>query len=171
LASLGLPDYNSAFEVIEQRGARGKNTTVNKRMRTAARNAPRIVTLHVGLNAVMASRENHVEGGDPAASLLINLIKSDNRIYREFALDRVYRQKRYDPRLLDALESQVLEYVNHSPVTKLEWQHVFLRRNIKLLGLSGQIKYRKIAETVLASNADAGAKKHAAVAANLLQGH
>jgi hypothetical protein len=128
-----------------------------------------MVAHRAGLNKVMASLDNHVEGGDPTTSMLINLLKSNDRIYTDFALDRIQREKLRDPRLLDFLESQVNDYVRRAPVAKLQWQEVVIRRHIKLLGQSGDIKYRATMAKVLTSSVDKGAKKQAEVAASLLQ--
>ncbi len=167
LASMGIVDYNGTFEKIGKDPKQGG--AGNKRVRNEARSAPKVVALRAGLNQVMATRENHVEGGNPTTSMLINLLKSDDRIYRDFALDRIYREKLRDPRLLNFLESQVVAYVNLSPVAKPGWQEVYLRRNIRLLGLSGDTKYLGTMESVVASNVDEGTKKYARVAANLLR--
>ncbi|MGC3979685.1 MAG: hypothetical protein QM808_00315 [Steroidobacteraceae bacterium] len=167
LASLGMPGYDVTFEKLGE--AKDANGSINKRVRKAALNAPKILKLRTGLNGVMAGRENHIEGEEPLTSMLINLLNSDERLYRDFALDRIYREKLVDSRLLDVLNSQVLEYVQRGSKAKPDWKDEYLRRNIKWLGLSGQAKYLKTMEQVLASNVDAGAKKYAGVAAQQLQ--
>jgi hypothetical protein len=166
LASMGMPEYNATFDKIAQAGK--EKGAINKRIKKEAQAAPKLIAFRAGLNKAMASRESHVEGGNPTSSMLINLLKSDNRLYRDFALDRIHREKLRDPRLLDFLDGQVIAYVNRAPVKKLEWQDTYMRRNIKLLGLLGNATHHRTMEMVLASKVDEGAKKHAKVAASLL---
>lgn len=167
LASLGIVDYIATFENIDK--AANADKRINKRIHKAARQASVICNFHSGLNSVMTSRESHIEGGDPMASMLINLIKSDDRLYRDFAMDRVHREKIRDSRIFDVLEAQVVDYLERSPVKELDWKDVFMRRNIQALGLSGDAKYKGTVQRVLASQVDAGAKKYAQVALSRLQ--
>ena len=167
LASMGLPEYISTFEKIDSTA--NKDRRINKRVHHAARFAPKILGSRTGMGELMLSRANHIEGGDPMTSMLINLLHSDKRSFRDFALDKIYRENMRDPRLMDALADQVNDYISRSPVSEIGWKEAFVRRNIAYLGLSGYHKYRDTLQGVLNSQADEEAKDYARIALERLQ--
>jgi len=173
LQSFGFDDYLATLDRVSAHPDRGGSKV--PRMRTAAANAPKYLPRHRSINVVMASRKNHNEGDDPQASMVINLLLSDESSHREFpshvefALDRIHDDRMFDPRILSLLDRQLLEYIEKTAGTKADDKNMIIAKRIKVLGLAGDRQYRGTIEKLLASKANRAHKRHAEVALSQLQ--
>lgn len=162
LASTGIEQYAAT---IQQLQSKSKVVAVRKECKEELEK----IAWHKTKNRIMNSRENHVEGGNARVSQLLNLIKSDDFTYKQFAADRISWEKLLDPRVLDEMSAQLLRYMNDTGRNASRAQGKALGLYAKLLGYSGLGKYRDPLEQVLASNASALLKKHARDAIKKMQ--
>lgn len=120
-------------------------------------------------NALMASKQYHRDGDDPKVSMIMNLLMSDDLSFKVEGASKMNWGKILDARLMDAIEPQVLQYVNAGPRNATRMQANVAAHFIKLLGYSGNPKYRDTISKVLAAKPGEGVKRRAAEALRRLE--
>lgn len=168
LASLGVEQAAATLRQIAQSPRKGGANI--KRVRDVAAQQAARIEWYRKRNEIMASTKNHRDGDDPRVSMMVNLLLSDDRSYREHAMDRIYSERLRDPRLFAVLESQVRQYLLDTQAAPPRQKADSLAEySVKLLGLSGDRSRSEILRNVLASNLPAGIKKQAQVALDRLK--
>lgn len=162
IASMGTAEAESFLKDI-------KKSTKVASIRSECSDELDLIAWHKGKNGIMASRQNHSEGDSLRVSQLLNLLKSDDFDYKRLASDRINWEKINDLRLSDEINQQVLKYMDSSDASASRAQEKTMGMYVKLLGYSGQAKYRETLEKVLASRAAMQIKKHAKDALTRLQ--
>lgn len=122
---------------------------------------------HRRKNEIMASRANYNEGDNPRVAMLMNLIKSDDFSYKNMAADRISWEKLLDPKLLDEISAQLLRYMNEPEDSRAQGKALGLY--VKILGYSGEAKYRDTLQQVAHSNASMLLKRRAKEASTKLE--
>jgi hypothetical protein len=112
-------------------------------------------------NDIMASRKNYNEGDDPNVSRMINLVQADDFSYKQYAADRINWARMLDPRLMDAVDQQVLLHIDSTTHSASRDQAKAMGMFIKILGYSGNVKFRDTMQRVKASKATSLMKKYA----------
>jgi len=120
-------------------------------------------------NELMASTKNHRDGDDPQASRILNLLLADDFSYKLYAADLMNWQRKLDPRLFEAIEKQVLQNMDVTVAGTPHDRAKTIGLYIKLLGYSGNVRYRDTLHKVLASKASFQTKKHAGEALERLR--
>jgi len=154
LASTGIEQYATTIEQVRKGAAAGA-------VKMECKEELEKLAWHKAKNQVMNSRANHVDGGNERVSQLLNLIKSDDFSFKQFAADRVSWEKLLDERVLDEMAAQLLRYMNEKGRDSSRAQSKALGLYAKLLGYSGLAKYREPLQQVLDSDASMLLKKHA----------
>jgi hypothetical protein len=113
-------------------------------------------------NELMASRQYHRDGDDPKVSMIMNLLMSDDLSFKVEGADKMNWGKILDVRLMEAIEPQLLQYVNAGPRNATRMQANVAAHFVKLLGYSGDPKYRDTLSKVLAARPGESVKRRAA---------
>jgi hypothetical protein len=166
LASSGIAEYKETLKKVIHSNLGG--AAVRKMRKTAKEELLR-VDWYATRNKVMASMDNYQVGEDPTNAMLVNLLLADDPECRDFALDVVNWEKKFDPHILQVLERQVREYAVATKGVRNPSVDDRIAVNIKLLGHSGVTQYRDVMNEVLASNAVTSVKRQAATALQRLQ--
>lgn len=161
LASFGIADYAGDLRTI----ASGSK---NIKARGACKEALPTIGWNKSKNIVMASRQFHNEGDDPAVSRLMNLLMADDYEYKHYAAERMNWEKVLDKRLMAAIAPQLQQYVQRDAKLN-ELQDDTIANFAKLLGYSRDVQYRGVLESVVAYPlASSGVKRHAKYALDKL---
>jgi hypothetical protein len=167
LASLGIEESEAPLKRIAQAPDDGGSWI--RKVRSHAEHAAARIPWYRARNNIMASKRNHHDGDNPRTSMLINLLESEDRSYRDYALDTITRERLRDPRLFAFLDRQVEVYLTNvaaAPVTKAD---PLIESSVKLLGFSGDRARKETLERVLASKLPASIKAEAKLALNRLK--
>lgn len=112
-------------------------------------------------NEVMASRKFHRDGADVRIARTMNLLVADDFRMKEFGADRMNWDRILDSSLFEEIARQIPLYMNQVDLKAPREQVNAMGYYAKLLGFSGNLKYRELLETVLKSKAHSQVKKHA----------
>ncbi|MBC7983373.1 MAG: hypothetical protein H7Y02_05905 [Candidatus Obscuribacterales bacterium] len=152
LASTGIAEYETTIkQVAKSTGARC----------SICREEWEKISWYRARNEIASSREHHRAGDDPRITQMLNLLLTPDFSYRFFAAERMNRERLLDPRLMEVVSQQVLEHMNDTPRGSNHDQGKAMGLYVKLLGYSGNVKYRDTLNRLLASKASSVIKKHA----------
>jgi len=154
LASFGIDEYATTLKRV-------KNGVKSSSISTECSDELELIPWHRTKNELMASRKHHNEGDNPRASRLINLLLSDDFSYMQMAADRVSWEKVFDPRVMEAMATQLPKYMDSTGFSASRSQTRAMGLYAKLLGYSGDAKYRDVLQQVLKSKGGTLLKKHA----------
>jgi len=162
LASQGLDEYAATLKQVKAGVKSGQ-------VKMECGDELDLIAWHQRKNDIMSSRQYYVEGENPRASQLLNLLMSDDFALKHMAADRISWEKIKSPRLYDAMEKQLLTYMDSTGVASGRQQDKSMGMYAKLLGYSNDKKYRLVLEAVIASEAGTLLKSHAKDALARLQ--
>ncbi|MBC7983374.1 MAG: hypothetical protein H7Y02_05910 [Candidatus Obscuribacterales bacterium] len=154
LASFGVSEYAATLSEVKKRAKVAK-------LRSEAGEELEQIAWHKTKNEIMATRINHKEGDNQRASQLMNLLRSDDFTYKYQAADRISWEKLVEPRILEEMSAQMLKYMDETDMNASRAQSKTLGYYAKLLGYSGEPKYRETLEKVIASKAGTLVKRRA----------
>jgi hypothetical protein len=162
LASLG----NQEHAALLQQVANGTKLTS---LASEIRDELALLPWHRRKNELMASRQHHREGDNPRATQLLNLLKSDDFNHKHLAADRISWEKLLDVRVLDEMAAQLGQFAASGKDDDSRIETKTLGLYAKLLGYSGDAKYRDVLQQVMKSGGGTLVKKHAKEALSRLQ--
>lgn len=163
LASFGIPEYAATLQDIR------KNSKTSKVKSEAGDELDRIAW-HKRKNEIMASTRNYKQGDNARLSRYLNLIMDDDFTYKYQGADRVNWEKLLEPRVLDEMAKQLLQYKDTDfPMSAGKAPTKTLGLYAKLLGRSGQTTYRETLQQVVDSSSGMLIKKHAREALDMLK--
>lgn len=120
-------------------------------------------------NETMASRQYYKEGDDPKVARIMNLIMSDDFSMKLEGASKMNWGKILDPRLMDAIEPQVLQFMDSTTHKDASSAQINAMAGfVKLLGFSGNPKYRDTLVKVQKSKAGQLIQKRAKEAVHRL---
>jgi hypothetical protein len=154
LASTGNADYKATILESARRSR-------NYRVASDAGDEVGKIEWYRTRNDIMASRRYHNEGDDPRVSRLLNLLMAEDFSFKLFAAERMNREQMLEPKLIEAVNKQVLQYMDSTARGAPRDQAKAVGMYVKLLGYSGNVAYRDTLQKVLASKASSQTKKHA----------
>jgi hypothetical protein len=154
LASMGIKAYEPSL-------ARVCKESSNNQIKTSCAEERAKIDWYRSRNEIMSSRKYFSEGDDPKVARMLNLIEADDFSYKQYASDRMNWSRMLDPKLMDAVDRQVLLHVEATRHGVSRDQAKAMGMFIKLLGYSGNVKYRATLEKVKASKATSLMKKYA----------
>jgi hypothetical protein len=164
LASFGIDEHRATL--VEVR----KHKKLPTKVKSAISDEIDRFAWHERKNEIMASTRNHRPGDNPRASRYFNLIQEDDFSYKYQGADRINWEKLLEPRVLDAMAAQLVQYKDTKfPASAGKAPTKTLGLYAKLLGHSGQRKYRDALQQVVASKSGALIKKHAREALEKLE--
>jgi hypothetical protein len=162
LASFGIAEHAPALKQV----CDGVRST---KVRGYCRDELARIEWHRIKNEIMASRKNYNQGDNPRMARYINLIQAEDFSHKYQGADRINWERLLEPRVMDAIAQQVELNLDKAgaradrPTTKT------MGLFVKLLGYSGQTKYKETLQKVLDSKAGTLVKKHAKEALSRLQ--
>ncbi|HTE40175.1 MAG TPA: hypothetical protein VK629_05060, partial [Steroidobacteraceae bacterium] len=133
LASTGNASY--ANKILE--GARKAGSSVA----FGAKDEVAKIEWYRARNEIMANRHYHSEGDDPQISRIMSLVMAEDFSFKLFAAHRMNRDRMLDPRLMEAVNKQVLQYKDSTERGAARDQAKTMGMYIKLLGYSGNTSY------------------------------
>ena len=165
LASFGIEEHRETLLKVDKR----------KKLPTKAKSAiddeiDRFAW-HRRKNEIMASTRNHQPGDNPRVSRYLNLIMDEDFSYKYQGADRINWERLIEPKVADEMAAQLLRYKDTKFTSKDgKAPTKTLGLYAKLLGHSGQRKYREALQQVADSKATSVlVKKHAKEALEKLQ--
>lgn len=152
LATSGDPRYRPTLELLVQSG--------HKKLLRHGQNSLQDLANYEKWNPVLASKKYNKKGRSALASQYLAMLNSDYDGLILRAAQGVYKQGVYDTDVLNAVESALLGRIekisgkDRTAVQALSWL-------CKALGASGQERYKKSLESVIASDGPKKVKGHA----------
>lgn len=164
LASFGIEEHRATLVEVRKR------KKLSTKVKSAIGDELDRFAWHKRKNEIMASTRNHRPGDNPRASRYLNLIMDDDFSYKYQGADRINWEKLLEPRVLDVMAAQLVQYKDTDfPASAGKAPTKTLGLYAKLLGHSGQRKYRDALQQVVDSKSGALIKKHAREALEKLQ--
>lgn len=110
---------------------------------------------------IMASRKNFTEGGNMRVAQLLNLLQDPDFSYKENAAWRMSWEKELDPGLMEEIARQLQTFVDKKGVTSDPAEISAMGNFAKMLGYSGDAKYRPLLAALYKSDANSAIKSQA----------
>lgn len=154
LAANGLTEYAGTIKQVAKEGA-GQST------RKLCTEELSKLGWYKARNKLMSDKKYFSEGGDRHIAQLTNLLMDADFSFKLFAADRMNWERILDPNLMEIVSQQVLQYMDRTVHGVARDQAKTMGLYIKLLGYSGNIKYRDTLERVRTSHATSLMKKYA----------
>ena len=164
LASFGIEEHREALLQVKKR------KKLPAKVKSAIDDEIDQIAWHKRKNEIMASTRNHKPGDNPRASRYLNLIMDDDFTYKFQGADRINWEKHLEPRVLDEMAAQLVRFKDTDfPGSAGKAPTKTLGLYAKLLGHSGQRKYRDVLQQVVDSKSGVLVKKHAKQALEKLE--
>lgn len=164
LASFGIEEHREALLKIQ------RNRKVSQKVRSAIDDDIDRIAWHRRKNEIMTSARNHKPGDNPRVSRYLNLILDEDFTYKYQGADRINWERLLDARVLDEMAAQLVRYKNTDfPSNAGKAPTKTLGLYAKLLGHSGDRKYREQLQQVADSASGVLIKKHAREALERLE--
>lgn len=164
IASFGITDLRPALDEIR------RHPRVIPRVKDAIADDIDRIDWHRRKNEIMASTRNHRPGDDPRVSRYLNLILDEDFSCKYLAADRINWERLHEPRVLDPMAEQLVRYKDMKfPASPNAPVHKALGMYAKILGDSGNKKYRDALLAIRASKAGGFVRKHAKESLEALQ--
>lgn len=112
-------------------------------------------------NEIMASRKNFTEGGDMKVAQLLNLLQDPDFTYKVNAAYRMSWDKVLDASLMAEIAKQLQAFVDRKGVTSDPAENVAMGNFAKMLGYSGDAKYKPLLAALYKSDAAGAVKSQA----------